>query len=77
MPRANDTSPSIDEQIKELSDSGWRRQSASVWVDPDGALFRGPHGAWKALRARNWMYKFGITDQDIYETMPPKPEDAR
>jgi hypothetical protein len=44
---------SIEEQIAELTAVGWTRYSAGVWQNPSGAFFRGPHGAWKAMKAKS------------------------
>lgn len=45
-------SPTVEGMIAELAAVGWTRHSATVWRAPDGGLFRGPYGAWKALRAQ-------------------------
>lgn len=43
--------PSIEQQIAELNAAGWvRAPMAHVWKSPEGKLFLGPHGAWKAMR---------------------------
>jgi hypothetical protein len=33
--------------------AGWREVRLSVWARPDGALFRGPYGAWCALQGEH------------------------
>lgn len=43
--------PSIEDQIAELKAAGWSSASSGVWKSPAGALYRGPHGAWKVMRA--------------------------
>jgi hypothetical protein len=41
----------IEEMISELDRAGWRKVMAAVWISPNGNLFRGPFGAWKAMMA--------------------------
>lgn len=45
------TEPSIEQQISELERCHWTRVAAATWKSPSGQLFRGPHGAWKAMRS--------------------------
>lgn len=33
----------------DLVAAGWREVRRNVWQRPDGALFRGPYGAWREL----------------------------
>jgi hypothetical protein len=41
----------IEQQIEELIAAGWKRTRVpSIWKSPKGALFLGPHGAWKVMR---------------------------
>ena len=42
--------PTIEEMKSELAGAGWVQESATVWRAPYGGLYRGPYGAWKALR---------------------------
>jgi len=35
---------------RDLRVAGWREVRRNVWERPDGALFRGPYGAWCALQ---------------------------
>jgi hypothetical protein len=42
--------PSIEEQIKDLLAAGWKQKTIRIWQSPWGALFIGPHGAWKVMR---------------------------
>ncbi len=44
--------PPIEQQIQELSGAGWHRRNVTTWIDPEGRLFIGPHGAWKELKRR-------------------------
>lgn len=41
--------PTTEDMRRDLTDAGWIQKSATVWVSPGGALYRGPFGAWKAL----------------------------
>ncbi len=43
--------PSIEQQIAELERCYWTRKTSTIWKSPSGKLFRGPHGAWKAMRS--------------------------
>ena len=36
--------------IAELTAAGWTEVRVNVWRRPDGALFRGPYGAWCQLQ---------------------------
>ncbi len=42
--------PSVEQMIAELNDAGWQKISAAVWKAPTGGYFRGPFGAWKAMK---------------------------
>lgn len=42
--------PTIERQIEELEAAGWKAKTATIWRDPRGTLFRGPHGAWEIMR---------------------------
>ncbi len=44
--------PSIEEQIWQLNFAGWGRLSHTVWRDPYGNYYRGPHGAWVEMQRR-------------------------
>ena len=51
--------PSTEEQVKQLMETGWTRESANRWKSPKGEYFRGPYGAWRKLAERrgkdhNW-----------------------
>lgn len=37
--------------LRELKAAGWIEVRQYAWLRPDGALFRGPYGAWCALMA--------------------------
>lgn len=41
-----------DSWVADLKAAGWVEISLNVWRRPDGALFRGPYGAWVALQDR-------------------------
>lgn len=41
----------IEAQIAELYAAGWIPERLTQWRAPNGALYRGPHGAWKAMLA--------------------------
>lgn len=43
--------PTIEEQIAELREYGWVPVRARRWQAPNGGLYLGPHGAWRAMRA--------------------------
>jgi hypothetical protein len=34
----------------DLLAAGWAEQSHTIWVAPNGAVYRGPYGAWRAMR---------------------------
>ena len=43
--------PTIEMQIVELKAAGWVAQRPKwIWKSPSGALFLGPHGAWKCMK---------------------------
>jgi len=44
-----DLQPTIEQMIEELRLAGWTRLRANIWRAPQGGLFRGPYGAWKAM----------------------------
>ena len=35
----------------DLLRAGWHEVRLSVWADPAGALYRGPFGAWRRMKA--------------------------
>lgn len=39
-----------DTWVADLRAAGWREVRVNVWQRPDGALFRGPYGAWCQLQ---------------------------
>lgn len=43
----------IDVQISELEQAGWKRYRGRfhMWISPTGAIYLGPHGAWKVMKA--------------------------
>jgi hypothetical protein len=45
--------PSIEAQIVELEEAGWRQETRFVWRAPDGTFHVGPHGAWKKMKRWN------------------------
>lgn len=45
--------PSLEQKTHELEAAGWHKKRAGVWQSPSGALFLGPHGAWKAMREQS------------------------
>ena len=46
-----DNTLSIEQQVKELLAAGYRKQMRPrwMWKCPTGALWIGPHGAWKEM----------------------------
>lgn len=40
----------VDRWIRELLAAGWKRRSLTTYEAPNGTLFLGPHGAWKAMK---------------------------
>ena len=40
-----------DVWVSDLRAAGWSEVRMHVWMRPDGALFRGPYGAWCALHS--------------------------
>ena len=40
----------VDLWIRELAEAGWEHVRGTIWRSPDGALYRGPYGAWKAMK---------------------------
>lgn len=50
------TQPS-ERWIFELESLGWRKQSATVWVSPEGHLYRGPYKAWCLATKKGWPPK--------------------
>ena len=36
---------------RELIAAGWTRRFPTVWKSPSGAYYRGPDGAWRAMKA--------------------------
>ena len=52
--------------IADLRAAGWREIRLNVWERPDGALFRGPYGAWCDLKTEEaWN---GLIAEDAGET---------
>lgn len=43
-------SQDTDTWVADLRAAGWREVRLNVWRRPDGALFRGPYGAWCQLQ---------------------------
>jgi hypothetical protein len=41
----------VEQWIDELLAAGWTQKSHTIWIAPNGAIYRGPFGAWKAMRA--------------------------
>lgn len=39
----------VDQEMAELSLAGWQRVKSTIWKSPGGGLYRGPHGAYKAM----------------------------
>ena len=46
------TTPTIEQQITELTAAGWIHVRGYLWKAPIGGYFMGPHGAWKAMKRR-------------------------
>ena len=34
----------------DLLAAGWAEKSHTIWVAPNGAVYRGPFGAWRAMK---------------------------
>jgi hypothetical protein len=49
----DESTPTIDMQVIELERAGWKRWRGrpDIWVAPWKALYLGPHGAWKVMKA--------------------------
>lgn len=43
--------PSIEKQILDLIDAGWKQIRRDQWESPDGGVWTGPHGAWLEYQA--------------------------
>ena len=41
----------VDLWERELREAGWTRRFPTVWQSPGGSFYRGPFGAWKAMKA--------------------------
>ena len=37
--------------VAELTEAGWTKLAPTTWRAPSGALYLGPFGAWKAMKA--------------------------
>jgi len=37
---------------EDLLDAGWFEKSHTIWVAPDGTVYRGPYGAWREMKRR-------------------------
>lgn len=44
------SSQDVDRWESDLLAAGWTRKGITIWQAPNGALFRGPFGAWCAMR---------------------------
>lgn len=51
--------------------AGWREVRLNVWERPDGALFRGPYGAWCALHTVESLQSADAVDPHAAD--PGKP----
>lgn len=42
-----------DKWVRELLEAGWRkhRGHSTVWINPDGDIYRGPAHAWEVMKA--------------------------
>lgn len=38
---------------RDLEAAGWVEREITIWEAPDGALYRGPYGAWRELQKAN------------------------
>ncbi len=47
----DNTYQNLELWLRELKEAGWQRVKLTVFMSPDGTLYRGPFGAWKAMRA--------------------------
>lgn len=47
-----DAPVSIEQMKQELIAAGWFQSGRLCWKSPAGALYRGPRGAWKAMKAQ-------------------------
>jgi hypothetical protein len=43
--------PDVEGWIRELKAAGWTMKSHTIWIAPNGAIYRGPFGAWKAMKS--------------------------
>lgn len=50
MTSDNDCDP--DGWKADLIAAGWVEKSHTIWVAPDGTVWRGPYGAWREMRLR-------------------------
>ena len=53
--------PALREEPDNYDPDGWRadllaakwgEKSHTIWVDPNGAVYRGPYGAWREMKRR-------------------------
>ena len=59
---ANTQNNEPEQWEKDLREAGWkpyrfhdRRESKTMWVAPDGNIYRGPYGAWRMMQSlRQW-----------------------
>lgn len=45
-----DAEPSISQMRQELAQSGWVERNSTTYIAPNGHWYRGPYGAWKAMK---------------------------
>lgn len=41
---------STEQLIAELKAAGWKQCTVAIWRAPSGTLYRGPVGAWRAMK---------------------------
>lgn len=41
-----------DVWIRDLVSAGWVEKSYTIWIAPDGSIWRGPYGAWREMKKR-------------------------
>jgi hypothetical protein len=47
----DDVEDDPDGWVRELIAAGWKEIRLHVWQSPSGALYRGPFGAWRRMKA--------------------------
>jgi len=40
----------VEQMIEELKKGGWKKWRKDIWKSPQGAMYYGPAGAWKAMK---------------------------